>query len=172
MCTLFLHPAFFVFHSLHFQHCCQWVSSALLNDISWFWELNPFSTILRRYLNTIIDQLQSSQFSETHKHTVDRLKAIKVFSVFSYFRILSKQAHTQSNTHTPTETQQHSHSVVWSHRDSVLLEGTPLFIPLSSAMYQAKWVSLCVYFLSLSGVMFGGLCCLWDMMCFCIKACM
>lgn len=31
-------------------------------------------------------------------------------------------------------------------------------------MYQAKWVSLCcVYFLSISWVMFGGLCCSWGL---------
>lgn len=42
------------------------------------------------------------------------------------------------DVNTLRETQQRSHSAAESHRDSFLLEGTPLFILLSSAMYQSK----------------------------------
>ena len=79
-----------------------------------------------------------------------------------------------SNTlrqHTHSETHNSTVSVVGSHRDSILFQGTPLFILLSSTMYHDKWDSLCVYFLGISGGdTFGGLWCLWDMMCFCNKS--
>lgn len=57
----------------------------------------------------------------------------EVMNVF-LFQDVNKVTHT----HTLRETQQRSHSAAESHRDSFLLEGTPLFILLSSAMYQSK----------------------------------
>lgn len=81
--------------------------------------------------------------------------------MFPYFGIVGKtHSFRRAHHHNSRATEQ-------SHRDSILSEGTPLFILPSSAGYQTKWVSVSVYFLSLSGVMFRGLCCLCDSMCFC-----
>lgn len=86
-------------------------------------------------------------------HFVDLLKCGQKWWMFSYFRMLTK-----SHTHA-SERHNSAVTVLLRATETFLLEGTPLFILLSSAMYQSKWVSLCVYFLSLSRVMFGGLYC-------------
>ena len=106
------------------------------------------------------DQIHSAMLNTRYpgliNWTVDFLTCIKQHTQ------THTHSHTQTHTHTHTQRHTHTHSethnstvsVVGSHRDSILFQGTPLFILLSSNMYQDKWDS-CVFIFS---AFLGGIC--------------